>query len=760
MEKHNRFVWDWDNDVEVTDPDDSRDLTKAKESAIGTKSTHGGKKVVKTAQGWVPDTQGGKGKVEDPEDVRGSAQGYGTHNIGVGDQLSFKSSDGETITGRVGATSGTSATVIAKDGKQYSVPWGSVTDFKGSGGVKSEVDPGADLGDLPIAPEDFVANEWAKQFDDPDVSVDSILSDVEKTNPDIRKAVTDAEERLRGIEETISRHRESGEGASAVYSPERMKKHQEIIDHFLSPEKIKGAKPPKGQKPTLVMLGGRGGSGKSWFNGQVYNEDSSIVLDADEIKGMLDEYEGWNAFQVHEESSDILESIKGIAMGAGLNVVIDATLKTPKSAIENVDAFESAGYDLEVHYMHAPRKIAAQRAMSRFTGKSGRYVPIGVILGNTKNEESFELIKSRARAWSFRDSTGGPPPKLVSELGKGRFTKAMRQLHSLLKSEGSSSKDKDSSYDFYDFRKPTDPKDYSDFVKKNLARINGESGDDNPDPNGPKGGKPMEKARAGTKYIRKFWKNGRWNYVYPEARTGVTRKASIPDHRVLKNLGGTTGGALLIELPNGERKVMKQSTGPGHLRDEYMANRIYDILGVPVPGVQLLDGPKGIAQVADFVNGTPLGDLPWDEREQARESLRQGFVADALLGNWDVLGMDEDNVLWDGSKAWRIDNGGSLRYRAQGAPKGSAFSGTVTELSTMRDPNKGAGKRAYSKVTDDQVASQIRTVLSRRDTILEAIDDPQLRKVMSDRIDNLATFGMRKSIIMKPSNLQKRLRGR
>ena len=36
----------------------SIDLEKAKAATIGTRSVHGGKKVVKTAQGWVPDTEG------------------------------------------------------------------------------------------------------------------------------------------------------------------------------------------------------------------------------------------------------------------------------------------------------------------------------------------------------------------------------------------------------------------------------------------------------------------------------------------------------------------------------------------------------------------------------------------------------------------------------------------------------------------------------------------------------------------------------
>ena len=457
----------------------SIDMEKAKKAPIGTKSTHGGQKVVKTAQGWEPVGEEKGAATRDPEDVRGSAQGYGTHNIQTGDTVSFKF-EGDDLSGRVTATSTKGATVVSKDGRQFSVSWDSVTDFKGKGGTRSGVDPGSDLGDLPVPPEDFVANEWAAQFDDPNLTAEDIFAEVEKTNPDIRKAVEEAEARLEGIEQTIARHRTGGEGAEAVYSEERATKHDKIFNHFLSEENIKNAMPPEGQKPTLVMLGGRGGSGKSWFKDQVYDPSKAIVLDADEIKGMLDEYEGWNAFQVHEESSDILEMIKDSARSLGLNVVIDATLKTPKSAQKNADVFADAGYDIEVHYMHAPRKIAAQRAMSRFTGKSGRYVPVGVILGNKENEKSFELIKQQASVWSFRDSTGGPPPKLVSAFGKGKFAKAIRGLIAMLPLFKASNVEdttdereirEQAAYDFYDFRTPTPENKYSDYMKKKIEEL-------------------------------------------------------------------------------------------------------------------------------------------------------------------------------------------------------------------------------------------------------------------------------------------------
>jgi len=154
----------------------------------------------------------------------------------------------------------------------------------------------------------------------------------------------------------------------------------------------------------------------------------------------------------------------------------------------------------------------------------------------------------------------------------------------------------------------------------------------------------------GSKYTKKVWKNGRWNYTYAN-NTGTRRPKKLFMHTVKKNLGGSTGGAFLIELPNGEQKVIKQSTCESHLREEQTANSIYETLGVAVPHTSLKQSTKGLVQVSDYVEGVPLASLSGEDREAANKHLRRGFVADALLGNWDVLGMENDNVIWDGSKA-------------------------------------------------------------------------------------------------------------
>lgn len=205
-----------------------------------------------------------------------------------------------------------------------------------------------------------------------------------------------------------------------IYSEERTKKHKEILKKLF--ENKENAKPKNGEKPTAIFLGGRGGSGKSKFdmptpkkpsNLGVYDRSKYIVLDADAIKEYLPEYKGYNAYEVHEESSDILKQALDIAKEEGLNVVLDATMKTVKSTEKRIKPFADADYNIEMYYMHLPREKAAERAVHRFmTGgekdeqgniiKEGRYVPLKVILEEMKeNEEAFDKLKKYASKWAF-----------------------------------------------------------------------------------------------------------------------------------------------------------------------------------------------------------------------------------------------------------------------------------------------------------------------------------------------------------------------
>lgn len=227
------------------------------------------------------------------------------------------------------------------------------------------------------------------------------------------------------------------------------------------------------------------------------------------------------------------------------------------------------------------------------------------------------------------------------------------------------------------------------------------------------------------------------------------------DAKEIKNLGGTTGGGAKQVEWSGQQFVKKTGNSPGHITAEHAADQVYGIVGANTPESRLYMTQAGTEKLARFIpDAQRLADLDDEARAAAEAKLREHFVVDALLGNWDVAGLEADNVLVDAAgNVHRIDNGGSLSYRAQGARKSDAteWNATVIELDTMRglpDPNGNpskvneAAKRAFSSVTDEDIVRQIDTLITpNKDELIEYMTQSGVSvkdiRVFKERIDYL-----------------------
>lgn len=222
---------------------------------------------------------------------------------------------------------------------------------------------------------------------------------------------------------------------------------------------------------------------------------------------------------------------------------------------------------------------------------------------------------------------------------------------------------------------------------------------------------------------------------------------SDPDKlKVVRKLGGSTG-AELVEDADGNRFVRKRGNSPEHLREEYHADEAYRAMGARVPEARLYERPgKPPIKLAVFVDGRTLGQVERDDPflyKLGTEDLRRHFAADALLGNWDVIGAGKDNVLVDEQgQAWRIDNGGSLRYRAQGTLKtADQWDEYPVELWTLRRPVPGypdnpqtAG--VFGTLGIGDLAAQVRSIESSA-AALEAALPQAVRATVKARLEQL-----------------------
>ena len=167
-------------------------------------------------------------------------------------------------------------------------------------------------------------------------------------------------------------------------------------------------------------------TGKFVFEAQDFDKNVSnfLILDADEIKNAIPEFQMWNAGEVHEESSDLMKMIKKQAMEMGLNIIIDGTMaynsKKPDKVKNEMLAAKDMGYSTEAHYMFSPIQKSCINAMTRFRHGGdfkGRLVPTDILLAMQDNEKSFDSVKDIVDDWSFRDNQNFEA-KLISRKGK------------------------------------------------------------------------------------------------------------------------------------------------------------------------------------------------------------------------------------------------------------------------------------------------------------------------------------------------------
>ena len=103
------------------------------------------------------------------------------------------------------------------------------------------------------------------------------------------------------------------------------------------------------------------------------------------------------------------------------------------------------------------------------------------------------------------------------------------------------------------------------------------------------------------------------------------------------------------------------------------------------------------------------------------DGVYSGFAVDAWLGNWDVIGMGLDNLqIGPDGKAHRVDAGGSLEYRAQGAKK--EFGHEVTEINSLLDPKINPHAAAvFKKITQADITASVAKVASVSDAQIRAL---------------------------------------
>ncbi|PIT87895.1 MAG: hypothetical protein COU31_00545 [Candidatus Magasanikbacteria bacterium CG10_big_fil_rev_8_21_14_0_10_40_10] len=180
-----------------------------------------------------------------------------------------------------------------------------------------------------------------------------------------------------------------------------------------------------------------------------------------------------------------------------------------------------------------------------------------------------------------------------------------------------------------------------------------------------------------------------YDQIYQDRNVSVPVEIWDSSFKTTDKLGSNPGGTYVVPTEDGPTKFYVKfdlTDDADKVWNEQLADNIYRLLKLRVPDTRVVKIGRQYGHASK-----------WDQVETAENAtdFKDGFLADCLLSNWDVI-FDRNRGSIDGQTT-RMDNGGALLFRARGERRN--FSGMVMELNTMRNSYKG--------LTDFDINSQI-----------------------------------------------------
>jgi len=207
------------------------------------------------------------------------------------------------------------------------------------------------------------------------------------------------------------------------------------------------------------------------------------------------------------------------------------------------------------------------------------------------------------------------------------------------------------------------------------------------------------------------------------AASSLHAEEFIMDKQVGPQKGSNPGG--LYEDKDGTKRYVKLYAEEGQGIGEKISNEIYRRLGHTAPESILFTRTNGkLGFASKIIENEGTLEKVGLTKERALKVL-DGFAADVLTANWDAVGLALDNiVVLKGGGIARIDQGGSLLFRAKGALKPSQVLGSIGEWDTFASTTNPAYKKIFqaaeiSKIEElgDKLIKQIEDIKKLRDSL-------------------------------------------
>lgn len=188
------------------------------------------------------------------------------------------------------------------------------------------------------------------------------------------------------------------------YKEERKKEHNRIIKEMFEKSV------PNKENPAAIFIGGGSGSGKSTMKNSVlknFHTEEIVVIDADEIKKKLPEYEYLMKYDrekmsdiLHDESSYLAKKIAQMCLEDKRDFLWDKTLSGKGKELEFITELAKNDFLIIVYMIDVPLEVAYKRNAER-----ERVVNEKVVEHIHKNvPKTFHMIKNKTDITELLDN--------------------------------------------------------------------------------------------------------------------------------------------------------------------------------------------------------------------------------------------------------------------------------------------------------------------------------------------------------------------
>lgn len=186
--------------------------------------------------------------------------------------------------------------------------------------------------------------------------------------------------------------------------PERASLQEDVLDELLtrgsavldSNGKAQYTGPVKQEKRLDVVIGPLAAGKSSALVDPISQKFGSRVLDSDDVKARLPEFDGGlNSGYLHNESRFVWKQMQARAIALGDNVVLPIVGGKQSSVEKTIKPYIEAGYSVNLHYMELDGSKAIGRGLNRFLS-NGRYITPTYLfsVNNGGVEATYEAMKN------------------------------------------------------------------------------------------------------------------------------------------------------------------------------------------------------------------------------------------------------------------------------------------------------------------------------------------------------------------------------